>query len=424
MFSAKVKAISAGLLVLAALGAAAGGLLATRVSADGAPAATAPRGKAPPRGEEPRPVVIREHAQIAQAALSPAGDIIAAISRRWEVVEFKGANGPVKSLMNFDTLKLWDARTGELKRLLEPEEKHWRLVAIAFSPDKRYLAIAGARPGPDKGLPEFFVRILDARTYAVQRETDEVPNPGNLAFSPDGKTLAIGGTSRLAETGIFVKLWDIEGERMIDGTRLRADGSDAAVPILGSPPMDMLLDLAFSPDGKLVAAAVLSSDSKRAKIRLFNGQTGAFQRDLDVSEGDRAPLAFEAAFSPDGKHVITADGPVRFWDVKTGTRRRTLTPPSGSSTTCLAISPDGKHLAAGGHRGKSENLTAVLLLWDLETGEARDVLPWQDAAMFVASVAFSGDGASLAVAGMTGPDQRVKDGERTRGEVCILPLGR
>src|SRR5262249_28246833 len=150
-----------------------------------------------------------------------------------------------------------------------------------------------------------------------------------------------------------------------------------------------------------------------AKIRLFNGQTGEFQRELAVSEGERPPLLVQVAFSPDGKQLITADGPVRFWDVETGTLRRTLTPPSGSTTYLLAISPDGQHLAAGGHRGEKEKATAVLLLWDLKTGEVRDVLPWHDTAMFVASVAFSGDGTSLAVAGTAGAlDPRVKDGEK------------
>jgi RNA polymerase sigma factor (sigma-70 family) len=426
MFMAKVKAISAGLLVLAALGAAAGRLLATKVSADGAPTATAARDGDNPRGEEPGPIVVRQDAQFAQAVWSAGGDVIAAISRRFEVAERNGVNGPVKALIPFDAIKLWDARTGELKRLLEQEEKNRHLVAIASSPDKRYLAIAGTRPGPDKRLPEYFVRILDARTFAVQQEIDEVPNPGALAFSPDGKTLAIGGEYPLAETGIFVKLWDVEREQMRGGTRFRAAGSQAAVPILGSPPpMDLMVDLAFSPDGKLVAAAVCSDEFKRAKIRLFNGQTGDFQRELVVSEGDRPPLGFQAAFSADGKQVITADGPVRLWDVETGKLRRTLTPPGGAVTTSLAVSPDGKHLAAGGHRGKNEQMTAVLLLWDLKTGEARDVLPWQDTAMFVASVAFSFDGTSLAVAGMAGAaDPRIKDGEKTRGELCVLPVGR
>jgi WD40 repeat protein len=426
MFMAKVKAISAGLVLLSALGAVAGGLLATRLSANGAPAATAARDGDTPRGEEPRPVVVREEAQIAQAALSPGGDVVAAISRRWEVIELKRPNGPpVKSLAPFDALKLWDARTGELKRLLEPEGKKKGLVAIAFSSDKRYLAIAGTRPEFDKRpAGESFVRILDARTFAVQQEIVEVPNPNALAFSPDGKTLAIGGSYRLAETGTFVKLWDIEGERMRGGTRFRAVGSEGGVPTFGSPPPDMFDGLAFSPDGKLVAAAVYGVASKRAKIRLFNGHTGDFQRELEVSEGDRPPVFFQAAFSPDGKDLIIADGPVRFWGVETGKVRRTLTPPNGSVTHLLAISPDGRQLAAGGVRGEKEKATPVLLLWDLKTGEVRDVLPWKDAAMFVASVAFSGDGTSLAVAGMTGPDQRFKDGEKTRGELCVLRLGR
>src|SRR5262249_2596956 len=104
------------------------------------------------------------------------------------------------------------------------------------------------------------------------------------------------------------------------------------------------------------------------------------------------------AFSPTGKYLVAAHtswGPepggrpdgigLRLWDLATGREiRRFHTPPA--EIRALAISPDGKTLAAGAND--------AVLLWELASGQARGQLPGHQE--WVWSVAFSPSGRLLA----------------------------
>jgi len=115
---------------------------------------------------------------------------------------------------------------------------------------------------------------------------------------------------------------------------------------------------------------------------------------IDVLRGHR-DLVLGVAFSPDGSLLATssADGTVRIWDVAAGTQKFVLRGPPGEkfynfSGLAPAFSPDGSRLASGGWRSTP--------IWDLATGKISMVLarqPWEATA-----VAFSPDGTSLATA--------------------------
>ena len=68
---------------------------------------------------------------------------------------------------------------------------------------------------------------------------------------------------------------------------------------------------AFSPDGKRIVTA--SSDKT---ARLWDAETGKPIGELDGHEG----WVWRAAFSPDGKRIVTASGDktARLWDADTG----------------------------------------------------------------------------------------------------------
>src|SRR5262249_56914507 len=121
-------------------------------------------------------------------------------------------------------------------------------------------------------------------------------------------------------------------------------------------------------------------------IVLYHAGTGKELRRLALPAVPR-PVVGTLAFSPDGKTLAAASGTdvlVRRWDVATG---REL-PPLGShggGLTCLAYSADGQSLAAG-------CLDRVVTVWETATGRVRRTFNHGD---IVTSVAFSPDGPVL-----------------------------
>ncbi|MCC6536646.1 MAG: hypothetical protein IT162_03790 [Bryobacterales bacterium] len=168
------------------------------------------------------------------------------------------------------------------------------------------------------------VTLADAATgNTVATLAGHADTVRNVAFSPDGKWLAAAG-GPCAKAG-EVRIWNVE---------TRQPGAT----ITGHS--DCVYGLAFSPDGKLIATS-----SYDKLIKLWDAVTGREVRTLK----DHIDAVYAVAFTPDGKRLVSgsADRGVKIWDVASGQRLYTFSDALDAINT-IAVDPTGKLVAAGG----------------------------------------------------------------------------
>jgi WD40 repeat protein len=293
-----------------------------------------------------------------QGPRSSSGDRVALTghTRLVEAVTFS-PDGQALASCGFDhTVRLWDAARLDDEQLAEPEVlSHPSVIyTTAFSSDGLRLAAAGDR-----------TVTIWARKPTYHREEERSGETyHSLAFSPDGRTLALA-----AEDGT-IRLWEIPGarERAVirghsdivrsvafspDGTVLASGGQDGRVVLwdaIRQTELRTLIEkgtspvrqLAFSPDGRSIAVA--EPTYKEKEVLVFDAETGAIRTRLG-----HHPLGITAlAFSPDGRLLATTgvDHTLRVWDLAAAKELAGVKEENWLKST--AFSPDGRWLAYAG----------------------------------------------------------------------------
>jgi WD40 repeat protein len=233
--------------------------------------------------------------------------------------------------------------------------------ALAFSPDGSTLATGGT----DKA-----VRIWDLGSGQEMRELVHRDGILDVAFSPGGTHLAAacGGTE--------TQLWDVAAGRVLH----------QVVSMFGHA-------VAFSPDGSQLAMTTVNG------ARTISASTGRKVRRLKarMSYAAKGWGFFALAFNPDGSELAAGGsydplvgrgyGVAKVWNTTSGEEILTLAHDPPGTVTAVAFDPTGNWLATGGGGNN------VAIIWATSTGNVLRQLVHGD---IVSALTFTPDSSQLA----------------------------
>jgi WD40 repeat protein len=271
-------------------------------------------------------------------------------------VAFSGDGATLAALGEDGNVRLWRVATGELLRSIPLADQPKWVYCLAYSPDGKWLAV-----GEGFSKAKVYtgkVELLDAVAgQEVRALTVHHWGVNGVAFSRDGHWLVSGNYDkkvRVLEFPAGTEVRDFEGQSKA------------------------IYSVAISPDAQTIA-----SGSWDTTVALWDRASG---KQLHLLTGHTGGV-WSVDFSPDGQLLASAsaDGSVRIWNVSTGASSHTLSGHAGAVMS-VAFSPDGENLASGG-------TDDTVRLWDAATGQSLETL---GAHAGVWEVAFSPDSRYLA----------------------------
>jgi WD40 repeat protein len=258
-----------------------------------------------------------------------------------------------------DGTAIWDAETGDLLLRIPSQDP---IVSVVFSPDGRQILTASSNISAGNGS----ARLWDAAT-GEQLATFAIPAILGAVFSPDGKqiiTASFDKTAKVVDVSSRMVILTLRHDSWVDSAELSPDGSRL-----------------------LTASATDPSHLTEGIFRLWDAKTGAVLLTFKAHPGGGAHAA---AFSPDGKRIVTAglDHTARVWDTATG---RELLRLEGHSDQVYsaAFSSDGTRIVTA-------SLDRSARIWDATTGSLVTILQGHE--YWIMSAVFSPDGRRILTA--------------------------
>lgn len=253
------------------------------------------------------------------------------------------------------TVCIWDAKTGQSKKVLQGHTDWVFDLSLPASPEGTVRSVSqNELLSWSKSLEE---SVLQTGLGGAK--------VNSAAFSPNGKLLAIGGRDG------FVRVRSVDED---------------------TPPIEIggfrswIGDVCFSADGK-----VLATGTRTGNVRIF---ALPLAKQLHSFEAHLGRQVLTLRISPDGKTLATGgfEQTAKLWNIKTGKEHATLSGHRGVVTT-LAWSADGRFLATGERHG-------TFHVWDTNNSNTQltKITAHSDGRLgfSVTALAFSPDGKRIA----------------------------
>jgi len=241
-------------------------------------------------------------------------------------VEFTADGKQVATIGVGGQISLWDVQSGNKLRDLTSSPMT-RMTAPVFTPGQRP-SIANMPNMAD--IAAMMTNTLGSLAAGTMGRTVT-----SLAFSSDGRTLAVGGVD--AKTNIDIAAM-MSGA--MSGQRQKGQKKGSVQP----DPSDLMKDLKVEAVGQ---------------VKLWDVTTGS---EIGAIKGHGRGVS-KVAFSRDGKLLASAgtDNTIKIWDVGTRSELHTLAGHTASIES-IDFAPDGQLLASASEDGST-------FLWDTKTGE-------------------------------------------------------
>ncbi len=320
-----------------------------------------------------------------------------------KAVSFIKGSSTLASVAFNGIITIWNLETSQKTDLQMTGHRDF-LPTLAFSPGGTQLVSIGAKASmflkagsvitPSVWLSDHIVRLTDVTTgreLATLDKRNAGTYPGsNIAFSPDGKTVAFGRQGK-------IHLWNTETGTSFDIPLLdehNPNGNGDLIP----PPGAMLLHrsqpsaLVFSPDGKKLVSGTMDG-----KVQMWDAETGvalapllAGQREPNKTSINYRDTITTLTYSSDGAMLaVGSEQKIRLL----GSSKQPSLKDVPRGTKSLAFSPDDTVLLAGMRNGSIE-------LFDMTIGGKITTLNGHTS--IVETLVFSPDGKTLVSAGQDG----------------------
>ncbi len=287
-------------------------------------------------------------------------------------VAFSPAGRLLASASGAGTVRLWNPATGQpIGAPIHAASPPPGVTGVAFSPAGRLLASAGGN-----GTVQLWNPATGQATGTLTGPDFVVqpPRPADMAFSPHRELLA---TANAGDDGAL-QLWN-------PATRL-----PIGAPIHPAGPHVFVDSVAFSANGQRLASAESNASTRAGTLRVWNPATRQ-PIGPPIKQAGGSPGGM--ALSPNGKLLAAPDGngTLRVWNPVTG---QPIATSAQADVNEVAFSPNGQLLASADGDG-------TVRLWNPATGRSIGA-PLQADPHRVSAVAFSPNGQLLATADADG----------------------